>query len=213
MDFRRSGFGVPFQEPYPPTVAKFTSNCMLLLSGSKIYSYAGQRIGVLCVGPDLYARRFPAFAARYGGYGVFGLTITGGILDMITSGCTASTQWGLAAMMNSSCDGTLRFLDDVSEYSTRATRMKEIFLRHGFSISYEEDASGPIGDGFFFTLSYPGLSSAALVDELLAYGVSSVSLDKMGSCRRGVRVCSSRIHGDQFGLLEERMAAFEADHR
>ena len=213
MDFRRSGFGVPFQEPYPPTVAKFTSNCMLLLSGSKIYSYAGQRIGVLCVGPDLYARRFPAFAARYGGYGVFGLTITGGILDMITSGCTASTQWGLAAMMNSSCDGTLRFLDDVSEYSTRATRMKDIFLRHGFSISYEEDASGPIGDGFFFTLSYPGLSSAALVDELLAYGVSSVSLDKMGSCRRGVRVCSSRIHGDQFGLLEERMAAFEADHR
>ena len=213
MDFRRSGFGIPWQEPYPPTVAKFTGNCILLLSGSKIFSYAGQRIGVLCVGPDLYERKFPAFAARYGGYGVFGLTITGGILDMITSGCTASTQWGLAAMMDRSCDGTLRFIDDVAEYSTRATRMKEIFLRHGFSISYEEDASGPIGDGFFFTLSYPGLSSAALVDELIAYGVSSVSLDKMGSCRRGVRVCSSRIHGDQFELLEERMASFEADHR
>jgi len=213
MDFRRSGYGIPFQEPYPPTVAKFTENCILLLSGSKIYSYAGQRIGVLSIGPELYHRRFPAFAARYGGYGVFGLTITGGILDMITSGCTASTQWGLAAMMNSSCDGTLRFLDDVGEYGVRAARMKEIFLRHGFSISYEEDASGPIGDGFFFTISYPGLSSAALVDELIAYGVSTVSLDKMGSCRNGVRVCSSRIHGDQFGLLEERMAAFEADHQ
>lgn len=213
MDFRRNGFGIPYQEPYPPTVAKFTGNCMLLLSASKIFSYAGQRIGVLCVGPDLYKKQFPAFAARYGGSGIFGLTITGGILDMITSGCTASTQWGLAEMMNRSCDGTLRFLEDVGEYSTRATRMKEIFLRHGFSISYEEDASGPIGDGFFFTVSYPGFSSAALVDELLSYGVSSVSLDKMGSCRRGVRLCSSRIHGDQFGLLEERMTAFEADHR
>lgn len=57
------------------------------------------------------------------------------------------------------------------------------------------------------------MDSGTLVDELLAYGVSTVSLEKMGSCRKGVRVCSSRIHGDQFNLLEERMAAFEADHQ
>ena len=213
MDFRQEGFGIPYQPPYPPTVARYTENCMLLLSGSKIYSYAGQRIGVLCVGPELYYKRFPAFAERYGGFGIFGLTITGNILDMITSGCTASTQWGLAAMMDRSCEGSLRFLDDVGEYSARAARMKEIFLRHGFTISYEEDASGKIGDGFFFTLSYGNMDSGTLVDELLAYGVSTVSLETMGSCRKGVRVCSSRIHGDQFDLLEERMAAFEADHQ
>ncbi|MBR4809867.1 MAG: pyridoxal phosphate-dependent aminotransferase [Bacteroidales bacterium] len=211
MDFRKAGYGIPYQAPYPPTVARYTQNCMLLLSGSKIYSYAGQRIGVLCVGPELYNSRFPAFKERYGGSGIFGLTLTGGIMDMITSGCTASTQYGLAAMMDRSCEGSLRFVDDVGEYGARAARMKEIFLRHGFSISYEQDASGRIGDGFFFTLSYPGMSSAMLVDELIAYGVSTVSLDKMGSCRKGVRVCSSRIRGDQFELLEERMAAFEAD--
>lgn len=212
MDFRKEGFGVPYREPYPPTVARYTENCMLLMSASKIFSYAGQRIGVLAVGPALYATRFPAFTERYGGSGIFGLTLAGSILDMITSGCTASTQWGLAAMMDRCCDGSLRFLEDVGEYASRAARMKEIFLRHGFSISYDEDASGPIGDGFFFTLSYPGMDSATLVDELLAYGVSSVSLDKMGSIRKGVRLCSSRIHGDQFDLLEERMTAFEADH-
>ena len=208
----RGGFGVPYCEPYPPTVARYTGNYMLLLSGSKIFSYAGQRIGVLCVGEELYNRTFPALAARYGGTGIFGLTITGGILDMITSGCTASTQWGLAAMMDSSCAGSLNFLEDISGYSTRAARMKEIFLRNGFSISYESDGRGPIADGFFFTLSYPGMDSATLVDELIAYGVSTVSLDKMGSSRHGVRVCSSRIEGGQFPLLEERMEAFARDH-
>ena len=185
---------------------------MLLLSASKIFSYAGQRIGVLCVGEELYHRSFPALAKRYGGTGIFGLTITGGILDMITSGSTASTQWGLAAMMNSSCEGNLNFVKEIAGYGIRAASMKEIFLSHGFSISYETDGRGPIADGFFFTLSYPGMDSATLVDELIAYGVSTVSLDKMGSARQGVRVCSSRIEGGQFALLEERMAAFEQDH-
>ena len=208
----RGGYGTPYRGPYPPTVARYTGNYMLLLSASKIFSYAGQRIGVLCVGEELYNRSFPALAKRYGGTGVFGLTITGGILDMITSGSTASTQWGLAAMMDSSCEGTLNFVEDISGYGSRAARMKEIFLRHGFNISYESDGLGSIADGFFFTLSYPGMDSATLVDELIAYGVSTVSLDKMGSSRQGVRVCSSRIEGGQFPLLEERMAAFAQDH-
>ena len=56
------------------------------------------------------------------------------------------------------------------------------------------------------------MDSATLVDELIAYGVSTVSLDKMGSSRHGVRVCSSRIEGGQFPLLEERMEAFARDH-
>lgn len=212
MDFRGAGFGIPGREPYPPTVSKYASRYIILLSASKIFSYAGQRIGVMCVGPELYHESYPELARRYGGLGIFGLTLTGGILDMITSGCTASTQWGLAAMMDRSCEGSLDFVADVKAYGDRASKMKEIFLRHGFSISYDSDAEGPIADGFFFTLSYPGMDSGTLVEELLSYGVSTVSLDKMGSSRDGVRVCSSRIQGHQFGLLEERMAAFAADH-
>lgn len=213
MDLRGSGYGIPYSEPYPPTIARYTDKYIMLLSASKIFSYAGQRIGVMCVGPGLYHTQFPALSARYGGSGIFGLSITGGILDMITSGCTASTQYGLAAMMDSSCEGRLDFVGDVSEYGARAARMKEIFLRHGFTLSYGSDARGPVGDGFFFTLSRAGMDSGRLVDELLAYGVSTVSLEKMGSRRDGVRVCSSRIKGDQFDLLDERMAAFDADLR
>ena len=212
MDLRQGGYGVPWSEPYPPSISREGGRYILLLSASKIFSYAGQRIGVMCVSPELYHEHYPALQKRYGGSGIFGLTLTGGILDMITSGCTASTQWGLAAMMDRSCEGSLDFVSDISEYGRRAARMKEIFLKHGFSLSYRSDAEGPIADGFFFTLSYPGMDSAALVDELMAYGVSTVSLKAMGSARQGVRVCSSRILEEQFGLLEERMAGFEMDH-
>ena len=208
----RGGYGIPYTEPYPPTVARYTDNYMVLLSGSKIFSYAGQRIGVLCIGQGLYHKRFQSLAARYGGYGIFGQTMAMDILGMITAGCTSSTQYALAAMMDRSCDGAINFALDVSGYTERAARMKEIFLRNSFIISYEEDAMGPIADGFFFTVGYPGISSSCLVDELLAYGVSTVSLHAMGSDRQGVRVCSSRICGDQFALLQERMAAFREDH-
>ena len=212
MDMRETGYGNPGQAPYPPTIARYSGRFLLLISASKIFSYAGQRIGILCVGPTLFNERFEALAKRYGDSGIFGHTLAGSILDMITSGCTASTQWGLAAMMEKSCDGSLDFVRDVSEYGVRAARMKSIFLQNGFSLSYESDARGMIGDGFFFTISYPGMDSATLVEELLAYGVSTVSLDKMGSKRHGVRVCSSRIHEDQFALLAQRMAEFAADH-
>lgn len=211
MDTRK-GYGTPYREPYPPTISRYTGNYLMLLSASKIFSYAGQRIGILCVGADLYNRQFPALAKRYNCSGVFGLCITRCMLDMVTSGCTASTQWGLAAMMDKSCEGGIDFVQDISEYGRRAEKMKDIFTGHGFRISYGEDASGKIGNGFFFTLSYPGMDSATLVDELMAYGISTVSLAKMGSVKQGVRVCSSRIEGKQFELLEERIAAFEADH-
>ena len=212
MDMRGKGYGRAYTPPYPPTIANYTGRYMLLLSGSKIFSYAGQRTGVLCVGPVLFSEKYPSLAERYGDIGIFGHTLAGSILDMITSGCTASTQYGLAAMMESSCEGKLDFAKDMSEYGKRAEKMKDTFTRNGFTICYDHDAIGNIGDGFFFTISYPGMDSATLVEELLAYGVSTVSLDKMGSKRQGVRVCSSRIHSDQFALLEQRMADFAADH-
>ena len=40
MDFR-SDFGRPFEPPYIPTAARYTDNYILMLSSSKIFSYAG----------------------------------------------------------------------------------------------------------------------------------------------------------------------------
>jgi hypothetical protein len=131
---------------------------------------------------------------------------------MITSGCTATTQYGYAKMLDLACDGIINFVEDTREYERRAARMKEIFTRHGFSVVYDRDVTRKVGDGFFYTLGYPGMTGNQLVVELMYYGVSSISLSTTGSRREGVRACVSRMREELYPVLEERMAAFEKDH-
>lgn len=211
MDYRRD-LSHPFQAPYVPTVARYTDNYILMLSSSKIFSYAGQRMALCCISDTLYEKQYPALAARYKDAGVFGVTLTASILYMITSGCTATTQYGYAKMLDLACDGIINFVEDTREYERRAARMKEIFTRHGFSVVYDRDVTREVGDGFFYTLGYPGLTGNQLVVELMYYGVSSISLSTTGSRREGVRACVSRMREELYPVLEERMAAFEKDH-
>lgn len=49
MDFRQD-LSKPFEAPYQPSVAHYTDNYILLISGSKAFSYAGERIGVTHLG-------------------------------------------------------------------------------------------------------------------------------------------------------------------
>ena len=212
MDFRRS-LGKPFEAPYLPTVARYTDNYILMLSASKIYSYAGQRIALCCISDKLFEKQYPALAERYKDAGVFGVTLTASILYMITSGCTATTQYGYARMLELSCDGVIDFVEDIREYETRANRMKEIFSRHGFNVVYDYDVTMPVGDGFFFTLGYKGMSGEQLLLELMYYGVSSISLSTTGSHQQGVRACVSRMREELYPVLDQRMAAFEQDHK
>lgn len=212
MDFRKPGYAVPNQPPYPPTIARYTGRYILLLSGSKIFSYAGQRVAAMCIGPELAHTCFDDLATRYGGIGEFGHTVGSDIIDMTTCGPAMTVQYAYARMLNLSVDGVINFVEDTREYANRSHRMKAIFMSHGFSLVYDRDVTEELGDGFFFTISYPGIESGELSAELMAYGVSTVSLTSSGSINSGVRVCSSRIHDHQFDLLEERIAAFEADH-
>ena len=212
MDFRRN-LSKPFQPPFLPTVARYTDNYILMLSASKIFSYAGQRIALCCISDKLYEKQYPALSQRYKDAGVFGVTLTASILYMITSGCTATTQYGYAKMLDLACDGVIDFVEDIRDYERRANRMKEIFCRHGFNIVYDYDVTMPVGDGFFFTLGYKDLTGEQLLLELMYYGVSSISLSTTGSHQQGVRACVSRMREELYDVLEERMAAFEQDHK
>lgn len=211
MDFRHP-FGRPYQAPFVPTVARYTDNYILMLSASKIFSYAGQRIALACVSDKLFDKQYPALAERYEDSGVFGPTFIASIMYMITSGCTATTQYGMAEMLNRSVDGTINFVEDTREYERRAARMKKIFTDNGFTIVYNHDVTQPVGDGFFFTLGYPGMTGGELLCELMYYGVSSISLSTTGSEQQGVRACTSRMREELYPTLEERMKAFHEDH-
>lgn len=211
MDFRQD-LGHPYEPPFAPTVAHYTDNYILMLSSSKIFSYAGQRMAMLAISDSLYEREYPALAERYHDSGVFGQTLVASILYMITSGTTASTQYAYAEMMRLSTEGEINFVEDTREYAYRAERMKRIFTDNGFHIVYDRDVTQQVGDGFFFTIGYKDMTGGELLRELMYYGVSSISLSTTGSEQQGVRACTSRMRDELYKVLEERMAAFNEDH-
>ena len=91
--------------------------------------------------------------------------------------------------------------------------MKALFQKYGFRIVYDMDLDEPIADGFYFTLSYPGFDGSQLVEELLYYGISAISLEITGSSRtEGLRACVSKVRRDQFPVLEERLKRFNDQH-
>lgn len=210
MDFRED-LSVPFQPPYQPTVARYTDNYMLLISGSKAFSYAGERIGVVCIGNKLFHRHFDDLSARYEGL-PFGLVFSTRMLYALSSGTSHSAQYAMAAMLRAATDGEYRFRDEVKVYGERAKKLKEIFLRHGFHIVYDRDLDRPVADGFYFTIGYRGMTSGQLARELMYYGVSAICLITTGSHQEGLRVCTSFIEDHQYAQLDERMTIFELNH-
>lgn len=210
MDFR-SDLSVPFQAPYQPSIAHYTDNYVLLISGSKAFSYAGQRIGVTCISNTLYNREYPGFIKRYGG-GTFGSIYVQRMLYALSSGTSHSAQYAMAAMLKSASDGSYNFLNDVKIYGERAHKLKEIFIRHGFYLVYDNDMGEPIADGFYFTIGYPGMSSGELMKELMYYGVSAISLVTTGSKQAGLRACTSFIKDHQYAELDKRMQIFEENN-
>ena len=211
MDFRKE-LGVPFQSPYQPSVSKYTDYYILQISGSKAFSYAGQRIGVTAISDKLYDRAFDGLTQRYGG-GTFGTVYIHRVLYALSSGTSHSAQFALAAMLKAASDGDFNFVEEVKEYGRRAARLKEIFKKHGFGIVYDLDLDEPIADGFYFTISYPGMSGGELMEELMYYGVSAISLNTTGSCQQGLRACTSFIKSNQYDLLDERLTLFEKNNQ
>ncbi len=211
MDFRQD-LSTPFQPPYQPTVARYTDNYVLLISGSKAFSYAGERIAVACIGDKLFHRHYDALSKRYEGL-PFGMVFSTRILYALSSGTSHSAQYALAAIMKAACDGAYDFRKEVGVYGERAKKLKDIFLRHGFHIVYDQDMGKPIADGFYFTIGYKGMTSGQLARELMYYGVSAICLITTGSQQEGLRVCTSFIRDNQYELLEQRMEIFEENNK
>ena len=210
MDFRQN-LSVPFEAPYQPTVGRYTDNYMLLISGSKAFSYAGERIGVVCISDKLFHRHFDDLAARYEGL-PFGLVFSTRMLYALSSGTSHSAQYAMAAMLKAASDGSYDFRKEVSVYGERAHKLKEIFCRHGFHIVYDKDLDQPVADGFYFTIGYKQMTSGELAKELMYYGVSAICLITTGSHQEGLRVCTSFIEDHQYAQLEERMTIFEQNN-
>ncbi len=209
MDFRQD-FSKPGVPPYQPTVAAYTDNYILFISSSKIFSYAGQRCGLMVISNQLYKREYPDLQKRFESP-TFGSTIVLRLLYSISSGTSHSAQWALAAMLEAANNGQFNFVEDVKAYGEKAKIMKKLFVENGFEIVYKTDMDEPIADGFYFTLSYPGMTGNQLVENLLYFGVSAIALDNTGSEEEGIRACVSFVQPNQFEELEQRLKLFNAE--
>ena len=211
MDFRKD-ISTPGQPPFQPTVAKYTDNYILLISSSKVFSYAGQRTAIMAVSNALFNRHYPDLK-RYFTTDELGHSIIYGALYALSAGTAHSSQLAVAAMFKAACDGTYNFIAPIREYGERARIMKKSFTDNGFQIVYDTDMDAPIADGFYFTISYEGFSGKVLLEELIRYGISAITLDITGSSRpEGLRACVSQVKKEQLPVLEERLRLFRKDH-
>lgn len=212
MDFRKdlSHPGVP---PYQPSVAKYTGNYILLISSSKSFSYAGQRLGMFVISDKLFNTKAPDLQRFYTS-DLFGYAMIFGTIYSLSAGTAHSAQYGVAAILKAVNDGAYNFVEIVKEYGEKARIMKKMFTDNGFKIVYDKDENEPLADGFYFTISYPGMSGEQLLEELLYYGISAIALSTTGSERtEGLRACVSLVRRDQFPDLEYRLKKFHENHK
>ena len=182
---------------------------IMMISASKIFSYAGERLGLVCFSPKMYHREYPRLRELYG-MGRMGDNYVLTYLYAASSGTSHSAQYAMAAMLNAAVDGKLDFVDDVKEYGRRAAITKEIFERHDFNIVYDRDNEVPIADGFYYTVGYKGMSNKDLITNLLRCGVAAITLNTAGSDQSGIRACVSALSTpDLFVKLDENLALFE----
>jgi len=212
MDFRQDT-SKPGAAPFIPTVSHYTDKYILLISSSKSFSLAGQRIGMTAISDRLFDSTGDGLPSFFG-TDRFGYAYIFGGIYSLSSGVCHSTQYGLARLLAAVNDGKYDFVEAVREYGTRARTMKRLFTENGFSLVYDRDEDQPLADGFYFTVAYPGFTGVQLVEELLYYGISAISLETTGSSRtEGIRACVSLTGSDRFGDLEERLRRFDTDHK
>ncbi len=207
MDFRKD-MSVPFQPPFQSTVARYTDNYVLLLSGSKIFSYAGERIGIACISDKLFEREYPALKEKWG-IGRFGDNFILNYLYVNTSGTSHSAQYALSAMLEASTEGRYNFVKELREYAIRAHKSRQLFEENGFHLVYDKDIEQTISDGFFYTVEYKTLGNRELLEALLRCGIIAIPLNTTGSGQNGIRVCVSRLGNEEdFKRLDEHLKLF-----
>ena len=80
------------QPPYQASVARYTDNYIMQISGSKAFSYAGQRIGVTAISNKLYHRSYPGLTQRYGG-GTFGTVYILSLIHIFQPAIGTTEEW------------------------------------------------------------------------------------------------------------------------
>jgi len=188
------------------SIAHHTDNFFLLLSASKMFSYAGERIGVLISSSSLMGRSYDALEEMFS-CKRFDLAVKRTIFNL-TAGAPHTAQYGVAGILKAINDGKYDLVETLSEYGRRAKAVKSILLHNGFHIVYKSNGDES-ENGFYLTFGFPGLTAAQLLKELLYHGITALPLSVFGSSSKdGLRACVGLLEPKFFSVFERRIQNF-----
>ncbi|MBC8322921.1 MAG: pyridoxal phosphate-dependent aminotransferase [Candidatus Marinimicrobia bacterium] len=205
MDFRKD-YSIPGEPPYQPSVAHYTDNYFIIMSSSKIFSYAGQRVGFTILSPELSKKRYPHLK-KYADTDIVGHAFVHGGIYPTTGGVPQTTQHALSAILEAVCDGSYNFMEKLHWYGENAAKVKDIFLSNSFEFVYSDDLGDVIADGFYFTIRWENMSGEDLLYYMLLFGMAGIPLSTTGSTKEGIRICISLLKEEQFGELNNRISS------
>lgn len=189
-----------------PSIAQFADEYFIVLSASKMLSYAGERIGFLVASSALLDRTSANLE------GAFGASLVkracGSFIFNLTAGAPHSSQYGVTDVLNAINSGAIDLDGVLSIYMERSRVVKQLLKEGGFYLIYGGGGADEL-DGFYICFGYPGMSGVELLKELLYVGVTVLPLSVFSSERAdGVRACVGRLNDQSLALLASRLKLF-----
>ncbi len=210
LDSRMKERRTPREAPYFPSIAHHTDLWVKIISASKIFNYAGERIGVTILSERVAQINSENLRDRFARGDYWNAFVQGGLYSSVAS-VAQSAQHAFAAALTAATDPKkFDYFEYDKPYEERARRTKEILTGNGFTLLYDKDDIGLIGDGYYFTAAHPSFASGEqLAFAMIKYGMTTVPLVGFGGTRNeGVRICCSNVKDHLFEKLEQRAALF-----
>ncbi|MFH1276541.1 MAG: aminotransferase class I/II-fold pyridoxal phosphate-dependent enzyme [Candidatus Woesearchaeota archaeon] len=209
---------IPGEEPFAPTITKFMKDegqYILLFSLSKLFSYAGEGVGVAKVSKSLAERSIDDLGlpiAQAAGAHNFGELFPIGVYAATARGASHSAQIAAAETFRLASSGELRdyIIEVKREYGMRIQRAVEMFERSGFELAYEIPRSEQgMGAAMYFTVEHPHYQHGGeLLKDLLCFGIGVSPVAPCGGKKNSLRFSISDVDSNALDLLDRRLGNF-----
>ncbi len=190
-----------------PSITQFSDRYFLILSCSKMMSYAGERIGFLIGSEPLLESHSECLKPRYLTNSI--RTAVGSLIFNSTAGAPHSAQEAVANTLRAINNEKINIERYLSQYARRAHLLKQVLKRRGFTlINHDQDLESD--DGFYVCFEYQCLPSMELLQGLLRLGISVMPLNAFHTNHsNGVRACVGRSDCQDIIQVENRLKHFE----
>lgn len=189
----------PGVEPFFPTITKHTNDNILIMSASKLFSYAGERIGIIKISKELSEKKIRGentlrFLGKY---------IHGTVASVSQS--AQRTLYMALKMLNENNPIMRKYLDNLrEEYRERLEFVEHVFREANFKRIYKSNERATL----YMCFEHPDYTHGGdICKKLLCYGIATVPLEIFGG-KPGIRVSISLLDKNRREILKRRLKNF-----